>query len=195
MVELLLLADTAKATADQDVVPFQTQVCAVKSVNQDHWFSPSRQNEGDRVPDQCQDCLSVPNREHPSCSVDRFLRSEKCHSSVCEDEQGQFVLRRARYERYALQRDLRYTLPQEFPRATGENCRFIIWALDPIVGAEDAGSSALVNYWQLAFAAWQNLIDPPIPPDRIGLVLQSALTRGQHQFHIYIGTIDLTGIF
>lgn len=189
VVELVFLTDTVEANSDNAGIPVETHICSVKSLDQEHWFSASWQNEGDRVPDQCLDCRSDPNREDPSCYVDHFLRSEKCRSSFCEDEQGQFMLRMARTERYALQRDLRYTLPQEFPRAADENCRFIIWALDPIIGVEDPSSAALVNYWELAFAASQNLIEPALPVDRIGLVLQSALTRGQHQFHIHIGTI------
>lgn len=189
VVVLVPLSDAVQANADENRLPVETQVCSVNSVNQEHWFSASGQNEGDRVPDQCLDCRSAPNRDHPSCYVDQLLRSEKCLSSFCEDEQGQFLLRKARSERYALQRDLRYMLPQKFPRAAGENCRFIIWALDPIIGVEDANSAAHVNYWELAFAASQRLIEPAIPADRIGLVLQSALTRGQHQFHIHIGTV------
>lgn len=92
-------------------------------------------------------------------------------------------------KRYALQRDLRYTNPERFPRAAGETCRFLLWALDPIIGVEDQKALGHLNYWRLAFEASQQQVVPPFPPDRVGLVVQSALTRGQHQFHLHIGTI------
>lgn len=84
---------------------------------------------------------------------------------------------------------MRYQDPARFPRARGENCRFIVWASEPVIGVEDVNAYAGRNYWLDAYLASQTLVEPPFRRDDLALAIQPATTRGQHQFHIHIGTL------
>ena len=146
-------------------------------------------NVGDKVDNQCSSCLDPLNAINKSCGVEAFLRSGTCVGSSCSDTQGAFNLYSSNGQRLALQHDLRYQKPQIYPRAQGEGCRFILWALDPVIGIEDVTRRSAINYWREAYLASQSNVDPPYNKESLGLIIQSALTRGQHQLHIHMGTL------
>jgi len=164
----------------------QSQPCTV-SGNTDHWYSPAKHNEADRVPHQCHSCLDAGNASHAACWVFGFLQSEACAAGHCRTEQGAFELDHA--DGVALQQSLRYQSAWTYWLDARSNCWFLLWALDPVIGIEDAAHQEKNNYWQLAFEAAQTKIDPPIAPNELALMIHSAKTRSQHQLHIHIGRL------
>lgn len=153
------------------------------------WYSPLRMNVDDRVPRQCETCIAPENFTHHACRVDRFIRSSLCSGLVCSDTQGEFLMQHGQSKRFALQHDLRFQDDSKYPRASGESCRFILWALDPVVGVEDIYLRKQKNYWQQSFEASQQLVSPRFPMSSLALGIQPATQRGQHQLHIHIGTL------
>ncbi|WP_312861409.1 CDP-diacylglycerol diphosphatase [Segnochrobactrum spirostomi] len=119
----------------------------------------------------------------------RFLTSPACAGGRCADGQGEFVARTIGGHDVFLQYDTRYRSPERYPRARGENCRFLVWAIDPVAGIEDVGGYAGRNYWRDAYVAAQTLVEPPFAPDGLALAIQPATTRGQHQLHLHVGTL------
>lgn len=184
---------TNTSTENQPVAPqtFQCQSINSESLNRDqnHWHSLSLSNIDDQAINQCNSCLDPLNTNHKSCRVDSFLRSNICAGTSCGDTQGLFNLYNSNGYRLALQHDLRYQNPGLYPRAQGEGCRFILWALDPVIGVEDKNRRSAINYWREAYLASQTTVQPPYPRETLGLIIQSALTRGQHQLHIHMGTL------
>lgn len=157
-----------------------------------NWYSPSENNASDQVPNQCNSCLDPTNAVHKACGVDAFLRSQVCSGPSCSDAQGAFVFYRASHLKFSLQHDLRYRDPVRFPRATGESCRFLIWSVDPVIGVEDAALRDRYNFWRQAYIASSTLVQPTFATAELALAIQPAITRGQHQFHIHIGTLTDT---
>ena len=188
-------ADTSIGKSSIDHLQKSTQLCpsinsftGVEDIN--HWYSPAQLNNDDQVPNQCNTCRDPVNRAHKSCGVSNLLGSTQCEGMRCGDQQGIFNFFRQRDKNFALQHDLRYQNPVLFARAQGEGCRFILWALDPVIGIEDVNRRSLSNYWEKAYFASQHLVEPPFPIDSVGFLIQSALTRGQHQLHIHTGTLQ-----
>jgi CDP-diacylglycerol pyrophosphatase len=162
---------------------------SASSSDANHWFSPSAKNNDDTVVNQCNSCLDPENQKHKSCKVYSHLTSEICAGKSCADEQGYFHLYRDASLKFALQHDLRYQNPDIYPRAKSEGCRFILWALDPVIGSEDSHHRTHVNYWRQAYLSSQKLVVPPYAVQSVALAIQPAITRGQHQLHIHIGTL------
>lgn len=188
-------ADTSIGKSSVDSLQISTQLCpATNSLTGaddiNHWFSPAQLNNDDQVPNQCNTCRDPVNGAHKSCGVSNLLRSTQCDGLSCGDQQGLFNFFRHSDKNFVLQHDLRYQNPLLFSRAQGEGCRFILWALDPVIGIEDINHRSLSNYWEKAYFASQYLVDPPFPIGSVGFLIQSALTRGQHQLHIHTGTLS-----
>ncbi|PPE78667.1 hypothetical protein C3941_17630 [Kaistia algarum] len=154
-----------------------------------HFVSPPEANNDDKAPIPCNSCADPANISQKTCGVYRFLNSEACAIGHCADGQGEFVFHKEDGRDFALQYDTRYRNPARFPKARGENCRFLVWATQPVVGIEDTNTFAGRNYWLDAYLASQTLVEPPFPRDDLALAIQPATTRGQHQFHIHIGTL------
>ncbi len=154
-----------------------------------HWSSLPEANSDDKAPHACNPCTDPANRAAKTCAVYRFITSEACASGRCADGQGEFAFHRDEGRGIVLQYDTRYRQPEHFSRARGENCRFIVWSMEPVVGVEDATAYALRNDWLTAYRASQTLVAPPFGRDDLALAIQPATTRGQHQFHIHIGTL------
>lgn len=187
-------ADTSIRKSSVDSLQISTQLCpATNSLTGaddiNHWFSPAQLNNDDQVPNQCNTCRDPVNGAHKSCGVSNLLLSTRCDGLSCGDQQGLFNFFRQHDKKFALQHDLRFQHPVLFSRAQGEGCRFILWALDPVIGIEDINRRSLSNYWEKAYFASQHLVDPPFPIDSVSFLIQSALTRGQHQLHIHTGTL------
>lgn len=184
---------TNTSTENQPVASqtFQCQSINSESLNpdQNHWYSPSSSNIDDQAINQCNSCLDPLNINNKSCYVDSFLRSNICTGTSCGDTQGLFTIYNSNGYRLALQHDLRFQNPDLYPRALGEGCRFILWALDPVIGVEDKNRRSNINYWREAYLASQSSMQPSYPRETLGLLIQSALTRGQHQLHIHMGTL------
>lgn len=142
-----------------------------------------------RMPAPCSRCDDPENAAHSGCLVHRLLTSDACGSGRCQDDEGIFVLNASPSRRVALQRDLRYLSPAEHPLARGENCRFLLWALEPSIGIEDRNSRTDFPYWNEAWRASQSLVHPAFPKNQVGFIIQSALTRSQHQLHLHIGRL------
>ena len=167
-----------------------TYECSVLPQNKTgHWYSPSALNQDDRVPSQCETCTATENVTHNACRVDRFIRSPLCSGMVCSDAQGEFLLQHGQSQRFALQHDLRFQDTAKYPRASGESCRFIFWTLDSVVGVEDYFYRKQKKYWQQSFKASQQFVTPRFQALNVALGIQPATQRGQHQFHIHIGTL------
>ena len=186
--------NTESTPTEQLAEASQTLQCPVvrsddNTPDQNHWYSPASKNGDDKATNQCNSCLDAVNAKHKSCLVDVFLRSQRCADKSCLDTQGAFNVYRTTGPRLAVQHDLRYQHPEQFPRAQGEGCRFIVWALDPVIGVEDTHRRSITNYWREAYLASQTAVQPPYPRETLGLIIQSALTRGQHQLHIHMGTL------
>lgn len=189
---LLVVLMAALAMEPAGAAPASTHVCspaAAAGAGQPHWASPSEANEDDKAPEPCASCAEAANATAGTCAIYRFLTSNACAGGRCSDAQGDFV----RYENgsapFFLQYDTRYRDPARYPRAQGENCRFLLWAAAPVIGIEDIPGYSGRNYWQDAYAASQSLVVPPFSTDNVAFAIQSATTRGQHQFHIHIGTL------
>lgn len=152
-----------------------------------HWISLPAANADDKAPAACNSCADPANAGQKTCAVYRFLTSEACASERCADRQGEFAVHRDRG--IILQYDTRFRQPERYHRARGENCRFIVWAMEPVVGVEDTNAYAGRNDWLTAYRASQTLVAPAFGRDDLALAIQPATTRGQHQFHIHIGTL------
>lgn len=150
-----------------------------------HWASPPEANKDDKAPAPCAPCTDPANASAGTCAVFRLLTSEACASGRCADAQGEF----RRHGTFFLQYDTRYRDPAHYPRARGENCRFVLWAIPPVIGIEDVPGYAERNYWQDAYVASQTMVAPPFAKDDLAFAIQPPTTRGQHQFHIHIGTL------
>lgn len=103
-------------------------------------------------------------------------------------EQGIFELDTTRG--VAIQQSLRYQKPWKFLLNIGSNCWFLLWAIDPVIGVEDAQERDSRNYWQAGIEAATHIVDPPIPESEIALLIQPANRRSQHQLHIHVGRLD-----
>lgn len=152
-----------------------------------HWFSPIAQNADDHVPLQCNTCLDPKNSGQRACGVARLLHSDACSGDQCGDDEGAF--RREADLNVILQHDLRFQNESRFTSAHGENCRFILWALEPAIGIEDTNARSARNYWRLAYLAARTRVDPPFPDHRLAIAVQPPLVRGQHQLHLHIGAL------
>lgn len=167
-----------------------TQECSSESAHKaGQWYSPPDMNQDDRVPSQCETCLAPDNASHNACRVDRFIRSSQCSGAVCSDSQGDFLIQHDQSQNFALQHDLRFQNVIKYPLASGESCRFIFWAMEPVVGVEDLYLRKQNNYWKQSFEASQKLVLPGFPVLNLALGIQPATKRGQHQLHIHIGTL------
>ena len=154
-----------------------------------HWMSLPEANNDDKAPHGCNSCADPANAGLKTCAVYRFLHSDPCAAGRCADGQGEFVFHEDGGHRFALQYDTRYRNADRYRKARGENCRFLVWELDPVVGVEDVNGYAGRNDWLIAYRASQTLVAPPFGRDDLALAIQPATTRGQHQFHIHIGTL------
>lgn len=175
---------THTSTTSCPAVNTQSQLSDVN-----HWYSPAQNNNDDHVINQCNSCEDALNSDHKACNVYKLMRTPRCAGASCADNQGMFAFYRDNGKNVALQHDLRHRNPERYSRAQGEGCRFILWALDPVIGVEDTHRRSQVNYWREAYVASQTLVEPPYPIASVGFVIQSALTRGQHQLHIHTGTL------
>ena len=154
-----------------------------------HWISPPEANNDDKAAAQCRSCADPANASAKTCAVYRFLQSQACAGGRCADGQGEFVRHDEGGRSFFLQYDTRHRDPARYPRARGENCRFLLWAVEPVAGIEDVGGYAGRNYWRDAYFAAQDLVEPAFPKNDLAFAIQPATTRGQHQFHIHIGTL------
>ncbi len=154
-----------------------------------HWVSLPEANNDDKAPNPCNPCADAANIGLKTCAVYRFLTSEACAGGRCADGQGEFAFHPGEGRGLILQYDTRYQNPERYPKARGENCRFIVWAMEPVVGIEDGNGYAGRNDWLNAYRASQTLVAPPFGRDDLALAIQPPTTRGQHQLHIHIGTL------
>ncbi len=166
----------------------QTAVCTTKLVERERWYSPVSSNLADKAPAQCADCADPANHADNSCIVYRILQSEDCRDGRCGNEQGDFWLNWQ--AGYALQQSLRYQHPFKYVPDARNNCWFLIWALEPVIGVEHIGARDSVNFWGAGYAAATNAVMPPIPEQEVGLLIQPAHRRSQHQLHIHIGRLE-----
>ncbi|MDQ0305422.1 CDP-diacylglycerol diphosphatase [Ancylobacter polymorphus] len=153
------------------------------------WASPPAANRDDKAPLPCAPCTDPANRATKTCAVFRLLTSEACAGGRCADAEGEFVRRRHGGDEFFLQYDTRHRDPARYPRARGENCRFVLWAIAPVIGIEDVAGYAGRNYWQDAYVASQTMVEPPFARNDLAFAIQPPTVRGQHQFHIHIGTL------
>lgn len=172
-----LTAATANAA---DVCPNPNPI--TKEKDPDHYFSDPGQNTGDKAPYQCDSCQDAANSRDKTCNVYNYLHSAKClGQSYCEDSSGSFNIYNKPNLRYALE------------KITSKECHLIVFALDPVIGVEDANHRGSHNFWNYAYYASQKLISEAINPLELGLAINPATRRGQHQLHIHIGR--LTGAY
>lgn len=141
------------------------------------------------VPYPCNSCDDPVNADFAACGVYEFMHSADCQGKRCQDNQGIFKFYRSFKNQFGLQYDIRYRDPVRYPRAEGENCRFLVWALNPSIGVEDVHTRTDYPYWNQAWRASQHLVKPSFPVKQVGFIIQSAITRGQHQLHIHIGRL------
>ena len=154
-----------------------------------HWFSPPSRNTDDDAPSQCNTCDDPSNTSSDACRLYSFLNSEKCQGNRCGDETGTFNLYRSFARRYALQQSKRYQFPEKYPFEANNNCHFLLWAMNPAVGLEDSSQRDIYNYWHQAYQAAMKQVKPRLRDLDIGLAIQPATHRGQHQLHIHIGSL------
>jgi len=190
---VLLAIEAGFAHAAENPATFSTERCPVVNTltgrqDADHWFSPARQNADDHAPNQCNSCVDQGNLDQKTCGVWKLIHSAMCGSQHCSDAEGEFFSYPGL--NIGLQHDLRFHDPARFKSADGENCRFILWALNPVIGIEDINARTRVNYWQLAYQASQSLVEPPFPDNLLAIAIQGPLNRGQHQLHLHIGTVS-----
>jgi CDP-diacylglycerol pyrophosphatase len=117
------------------------------------------------------------------------MHSTDCQGKRCQDNQGIIRFYRTFKTQFGLQYDTRYRSPLDYPRAKGENCRFLVWALNPSIGVEDIQTRTDYPYWNQAWRASQHFVKPGFPAQQVGFIIQSAINRGQHQLHIHIGRL------
>ena len=141
------------------------------------------------VPSPCNSCDDPLNANFAACGVYGFIHSAGCQGRQCQDHQGIFNFYRTFKNQFGLQYDIRYRDPIRYPKAEGENCRFLVWALNPSIGVEDIHTRTDYPYWNQAWRASQHLVKPSFPVKQVGFIIQSAITRGQHQLHIHIGRL------
>ena len=192
-INVLLAIGAGFADAAENPSTLSTERCPVVNTltgkpDADHWYSPARQNADDRVPNQCNTCLDQGNLDQKACGVWKLIHSAPCGSLHCGDAEGEFFA----YPGLdiGLQHDLRFQDPARFKSTDGENCRFILWALNPVIGIEDINARTRLNYWRLAYHASQSLVEPPFPDNLLAIAIQGPLNRGQHQLHLHIGTLS-----
>ena len=154
-----------------------------------HWFSPPTPNTDDDAPSPCNTCDDPANSSSNACWVYYFLNSGRCEGSRCGDGTGTFNLYRSFARRYALQQSKRYQYPDKYPFDANNNCHFLLWALNPVIGLEDSNKRDNYNYWNQAYQAARKQVKPRLRDLEIGLAIQPATHRGQHQLHIHIGTL------
>lgn len=154
-----------------------------------HWASPPEANKDDKAPAPCAPCTDPANASAGTCAVFRFLNSDACASGRCADAQGEFIRRDNSGSVFFLHYDTRYRDPGRYAKARGENCRFVLWAIPPVIGIEDVPGHAGRNDWQDAYVASQTMVEPAFATNDLAFAIQPPTTRGQHQFHIHIGTL------
>jgi len=157
------------------------------SADPDHWIYSKGQGEKDGINFPCNSCDDPENAESPKCRVYRFLRSEDCRAGDCRDDQGTFRLNFK--DQLATQYDTRYLTPDVYPKAQGENCRILIWALQPVTGLEDTNRRGDYPFWYDAWNISQKLVRPAFKKSSVGFITQPYRVRGQHQLHIHIGKL------
>lgn len=189
---LLLGLALALAAGTSAVAEPKVQACPPNpsaTAGQVQWTSPPQANRDDKAPKPCAPCSDPANISAKTCAVFRFLTSEACASGRCTDAEGEFVRRSHGGDTFFLQYDTRYRDPVGHPRALGENCRFVLWAMAPVIGIEDVAGYAGRNYLQDAYVASQTMVEPPFARNDLAFAIQPPTVRGQHQFHIHIGTL------
>lgn len=152
-----------------------------------HWYSPPANNAIDKTQNQCNSCEDPGNQTSGPCAVYGFLRSDKCkNKSSCADPQGEFNIYRKSNLQYALEHDLRFKTDPHFKLDT---CHVVVFSLNPTIGIEDKNNRTTYPYWNHAYVASQKLVNPGIKPQALGLAINPATKRSQHQLHIHIGTL------
>ena len=154
-----------------------------------HWYSDPANNKNDKMQEQCNSCEDPKNLTQGPCAVYSFLKSNNCNNNThCADSAGEFNIYRKSNLQYVLEHDLRYkdiTKPQYKP----DTCHVIVFALNPTIGIEDKNARTNFPYWNHAYVASKSLINPPIQQQSLGLAINPATKRTQHQLHIHIGTL------
>lgn len=149
----------------------------------DHYYSAPSRNGADKAPNQCNSCKDPANSGDKSCSVYEFLHSDHCKGlSSCSNRYAFFNIYRKSGQRAALAHMFSASKP----------CHFVLFALDPVIGVEDANHRGYPNFWNHAYSASQRLISPAVAPEELGLAINPATRRGQHQLHIHIGKLPRT---
>jgi len=152
-----------------------------------HWYSPPANNAIDKAQEQCNSCEDPGNQTTGPCAVYSFLKSDKCkNKNTCADQQGEFNIYRKSNLQYALEHDLRY---KNIPRFKSDTCHVVVFSLSPTIGIEDKNNRTNYPYWNHAYVASQKLINPAVKPQSLGLAINPATKRSQHQLHIHIGTL------
>ena len=152
-----------------------------------HWYSPSTNNSIDKAQEQCNSCEDPSNQALGPCAVYGFLKSDKCkNKNSCSDPQGEFNIYRKSNLQYALEHDLRF---KSDPRFKLDTCHVVVFSLNPTIGIEDKNNRTNYPYWNHAYIASQKLIIPRIKQQYLGLAINPATKRSQHQLHIHIGTL------
>lgn len=97
-------------------------------------------------------------------------------------------------ERKPLERPYEYQIARpeydSYNRLKG-HCHWVVFPDEPVIGIEDRRRRDAHPYWEDAWYAARHLTRPEFSqaPDAIGLAMNPASRRGQHQLHIHIGKL------
>ena len=185
---LLLLPAHAQDASAPLAKTVATKLCPdpntlTREADPNHYFAT--QTSGDKAPNQCNSCADPKNNATSACAVYNVLRSKDCgigKTKRCEEKTAPF----SKFNIYA-GTYVRYALAQVSPNSTP--CHFVVFALDPVIGVEDVRHRGEQNFWDNAYYASQKVISPPIRPQDLGLAINPATKRGQHQLHIHVGKL------
>lgn len=119
----------------------------------------------------CDKKSSPKNFNHPCCGLWRSIQTCKNDKTKCHDQ-----------KRFA---KIGYTLFYE------GKCHFLLVPTDPVIGVEDKKNRNKHNYWNDAWYAGDNGVwrIKHHKSTSLGLAINPATKRSQHQLHIHIGRL------
>ncbi len=130
------------------------------------------------ISDRCLDCKQPVNKSSEACSLWRSAQDciENSNCPHCDKSYTKS------YGAVLFDKDSKDPKIRE--------CHWLVVPSDPVIGVEDLKRRETHNYWYDAWLAATTVIKPKIlPTTDIGLAINPATGRGQHQLHIHIGRL------
>lgn len=147
----------------------------------DHYYAKTQYDIADE--DLCKSCGDPANKGKTACAVYRQIEACLADKTKCRDDLARLKVfsRPGRYE---------YVAAQLTDNQGKPTCHYVTFALPPTIGVEDRKHRDIYSYWDAARHTGLKIRQPKLNDYWLGLAINPATVRGQHQLHIHSGRLS-----